>query len=68
MSNLTKYLRPRSRAADRSLFNRWMLRKVSTEEAIRLFKENNKIDEVVMINEQEFEIWMSSLGYKRSRI
>lgn len=68
MSNYIRKLRPQARSNDRKLFNDWMTRKVSTEEAIAIFKSNNKMNEFDIINDSDFEVWMASLGYKRSRI
>ena len=61
-------LRPEARQHDRKLFNDWMNRKLTTEDAIRIFKNNNRMNEFDIINENEFEAWMSSLGYRRSKI
>ena len=68
MGDYIRKLRPQARADDRKLFNDWMMRKVTTQEAIVTFKHNNKMNEFDIINESDFEVWMASLGYKRSRI
>lgn len=65
MNDFVRYLKPRYRQEDKVVFNEWMERKITTEDAIRKMKDNNGMRDVI-INSNEFIIWMSSLGYRRN--
>lgn len=65
MNDFVRYLKPRYRQEDKVVFNEWMDRKISTEDAIQKMKDNNGMRDVI-INTNEFIIWMSSLGYRRN--
>ena len=66
MNNFVKYLKKRSQGSDQKLFREYMNKKIELPETIERFRKNNNIDECVIINESEFIVWMSSLGYRRS--
>ena len=65
--NYISKLKPRARNDDKALFTKWMNRQITTDRAIEEFMLNNGMKDVI-ININEFESWMNSLGYKRSRI
>ena len=65
MSDFVKYLKKRSSNDDKMCFNRWVDREISTEEAIEIFKQNNRMKDVI-INSTDFIIWLSTLGYRRN--
>lgn len=50
---------------DKMTFNRWMESSITTKQAIREFKENNHLENDEYIDENEFIIWLRSLGYWR---
>lgn len=54
-----------SAVQDNATFNRWEDNKITTEECIEEFKNNNVLDKRLVINKVEFERWLNSLGYKR---
>ena len=66
MNNFVRYLKKRSQGSDQKLFREYMNKKIELPETIEQFRKNNNIDECVIINESEFIVWMSSLGYRRS--
>lgn len=65
MNEFVKHLKKRAMNDDKALFQKWMNREIDTEDAIRQFKKNNSMKEVI-IDSSEFIIWMSSLGYRRN--
>ena len=50
---------------NKALFLKWMNYEIDTDEAIKRFKKNNNMKDVI-INRNEFIIWLSSLGYRRA--
>lgn len=48
---------------DCSIFNKWEEKQITTQSAIKEFKQNNDIEEE--ISEDEFVKWLHSLGYRR---
>jgi hypothetical protein len=62
-----KLLYPQQSSADRDkeTFNNWMDGVITTKQAIREFKENNHLENDEYIDENEFIIWLRSLGYWR---
>lgn len=65
MNEFVKYLKRHAMNDDKALFLKWMNRQIDTEDAIKQFKKNNNMKDVI-INTSEFIIWMSSLGYRRA--
>lgn len=64
MNEFVRYLKKRSSNDDKVLFNEWMNKKMTTEEAIERFKINNAMPDVI-INVNEFTVWLDQLGYRR---
>ena len=62
-----KLLYPQQSSADRDkgTFNNWADSVITTKQAIREFKENNHLENDEYIDENEFIIWLRSLGYWR---
>lgn len=67
MNNFVPLLKSRHRNDDKALFTRWMNKEITTDRAIEEFKMNNHMKNII-INSNEFESWLFSLGYKRSKI
>lgn len=62
-----KLLHPNQLSAtrDKLTFNNWADGVITTKQAIREFKENNHLENDEYIDENEFIIWLRSLGYWR---
>ena len=65
MNEFVNYLKRHAMNDDKVLFLKWMNRQIDTEDAIKQFKKNNNMKDVI-INTSKFIIWMSSLGYRRA--
>lgn len=62
-----KLLHPQQLSAtrDKLTFNNWADGVITTKQAIKEFKENNQFENDEYIDENEFIIWLRSLGYWR---
>ena len=65
MNEFVKYLKKHSLNDDKALFLKWMNYEIDTDEAIKRFKKNNNMKDII-INQNEFIIWLASLGYRRT--
>ena len=63
---ISDLLKPTKTAAiaDQATFNRWMIGKITTAEAIAEFMINNDIARIE-IDPEQFEQWVNGLGYRR---
>ena len=65
IETLTRYLRHGGRTADVQTFLKWERSEIDTAQAIREFRQHNKITERLTILEVDFVEWLNGLGYRR---
>lgn len=60
-------LRPSTsaRVKDIYVFNRWEQCEISTADAIKYMKRNNRMPDCMHIDPVKFERWLNGLGYRR---
>ena len=55
----------RARNKDVTTFKKWEENKISLDEALEEFRNNNNVDERIKIEKGNFRNWLNSLGYIR---
>ena len=52
-------------ANDQAVFNAWARGDMSTAKCLKLFRQHNRQNDRIDISLEDFEDWMTSLGYRR---
>ena len=70
VSDFSKYLSSSASAAsnDNRAFGLWEDGQITTARCIRLWKENNRIDKNLIVDENLFITWLKSIGWWRSGV